>query len=209
MPKALLIAAVLSMMGPFILAAQQPDANTGALLVQIESGLKKYGWDKPGVAVEVGPHGLQKIEAFVELQKQAGTAWPQIVANIQNVAPTEERQAIILMAFESSLTPDQYLQFVDQVTGLVGNKVVDKQFLLWALFPTDKNMRQVFAYNYDKPVVKDILSKVKALYPEKPGLSQFCDSVLSGAAKQESEAYLNDNPAETRPKPASNSCFPT
>lgn len=177
--------------------------NTRALLGQIATGMKEHSWDKPGMAIEVGSRGLQKIPAFVELQKQVGTTWPQIISNIQSVAPSEGEKVVILMAFESSLSSDNYLQFVDQVVGLVENKTLDKQFLLWALFPSDKNTREVFSYNYDKPVVKDILQRVKTLYADKPNIGKFCDSVLSGGAKNESEDYHKDNPAETKSTPAS------
>jgi hypothetical protein len=64
-------------------------------------------------------------------------------------------------------------------------------------------VREIFAYNYDQPVVKDILRRVKVLYADDSGIGNFCDAVLSGAAKKESEDYFKDNPADRRPAPAS------
>jgi hypothetical protein len=110
-------------------------------------------------------------------------------------------KTILFLALQS-LQPNDYLKFVSQATGLAENKVIERRLLYWALFPGDKNVRGVLDYNYEKPVVRDILQRVQKLYADDPNMIRYCDAALSGEAKKNAEAYFNDNPAESRPGPA-------
>lgn len=179
------------------------------LLEQINTNeSQRPGWDEPSTAIESGRKGLGKLPEFVKLEQMARTTWPQLVSNIQTVAPSRMSKTVLFVALQS-LPPDDYLQFLDQAVGLAEGKTIDKQLFKWALFPADKNVRGVLDYNYDKPVVRDILQKVRVLYADDPNMVKYCDTALSGEAKKNAEAYFIDNPDEPRPGPALNKGAPT
>lgn len=182
-----------------------PAQKAKILLNQIQAKKsQRPGWDEPSTAIESGASSLRKMPEFVELQHVTSAAWPQIVSNIQSVAPSEVSKAILFVALQS-LPADDYLQFVDKAVGLAENRTIKKRLLKWALFPADKNVRGVLDYNYNKPVVKDILQRVEVLYADDPNMVKYCEATLSGESKKEAEAYLNDNPSELRPVPAGGS----
>jgi hypothetical protein len=182
--------------------SDMPIQKAKKLLEQIESKLsQKPGWDEPSVAIESGVRGLSKIPEFVELQQITVTASPQIISNIQSVAPSRMSKTILFVALQA-LPPEEYLQFLDQAVGLTEKKTVDRQLLKWSLFAADRNVRGVLDYYYDKQVTKDILRRVKALYSDDPNMVKYCDQALSGEGMKASEAYLNDNPSEPRSVPA-------
>jgi hypothetical protein len=187
-------------------ATSQDMDQTKSLLGQIENKMKQrgLGWAEPSVVVESGLNGMAKMPEFVKLEQLAHASWPQMMTNIETVAPSKLSKTILFVSFQS-LPIDDYLQFLDQAVGLAENKIIDKQLLNWALLPWDKNVRGVLDYNYEKPVVKDILHRVKSLYPGDPSMTRLCDGVLSGRAKKEDEAYFNEVPADHRPFPAQQS----
>jgi hypothetical protein len=143
----------------------------------------------------------KKTSEFSQLQNAIQGNWPIILQNVQTVAPSDVDKTILFAAFQS-MPSDSYLQFLDQATGLAQNNVIDKRLLKWELFPSNKNVRGVLDYNYDKPVVKDILQKVKGLYSNDPNMVQYCNDALAGKTKKNAEAYFNDNPGDARPIPA-------
>jgi hypothetical protein len=172
------------------------------LLSKIDSNLKAHGLDNPDGVIEGGSHPLQKLQEFTELQSQMNSSWSQAMNVFQNVAPSDTSKAVFLLAAESSLSSENYLQFLNQTVELVQNKIIDKQFLHWAIFPADKNVRGVLVYNYTKPIVKDILQKVKVLYADDPNMLNYCNAVLSGDAKKTSEDYYGQVPSDSKSAPA-------
>jgi len=190
------------------LMSQEPSISlqkASTLLDQINTKKsQRPGWDEPSTAIESGRTGLEKLPEFVELEQITRTAWPQLIANIQTVAPSRMSKTVLFLAFQS-LPTDDYLQFLDQAVGLAENKIIDKQLLDWALLPWNKNVRGVLAYNYEKPVVKDILQRVKVLYADDPNMVGLYSGVLSGTAKKEMEEYYNEVPTDSRPVPAQQS----
>ena len=198
-----LVIAVFWLVGSFNAMGQETNAPSrakGLLEKVVANASQRPGWDEPSMAVE-NPNTLKKMPEFVELQQVVGTAWPQITGNIQSVAPTELSKTILLVAMQS-VPPDNYLQFLDKAVGLAETKEIDKRLLKWALFPTNKNVRGVLDYNYDKPITQRILKRVKALYAGDPDMIKYCDAALSGEAKKSEDAYYNANPSEPRPGPA-------
>jgi hypothetical protein len=196
-------------------ATSQDMDQTKSLLGQIENKMKQrgLGWAEPSVVVESGLNGMAKMPEFVKLEQLAHASWPQMMTNIETVAPSKLSKTILFVSFQS-LPIDDYLQFLDQAVGLAENKIIDKQLLEWILLPGSKNVRGVLDYNYEKPVVKDILHRVKSLYADSPNMAGLCDAILSGAAKKEMDEYYNEVPADHRPFPAqqslgTNSATPT
>jgi hypothetical protein len=179
-------------------AMKADTAQVKNLLTQIENKIPE-NYRYPDAVME-GGNWRKSVEA-TQLQNLIQTEWPALLTNLQAVAPSDTDKTILFVALQS-LPQDNYLQFLNQATGLAQSGAVNKQLLKWALFPSDKNQRGVLDYNYNKPLVKIILQKVKTLYANDPDMVKFCNDVLSGATKQNDETYFTNNPDETRPVPA-------
>jgi len=192
----------------FVQAANGDEQQTKTLVSSVVTKLP-HGYDTPVAVIEGGSDWLKKFPEFVQLQAQANSTWSQTTSNFQNVAPTDTTKAIVLEAFESSLNTDNYLQFLDQAAGLAQQGQINKTLLMWSLTPSDKNVRGILEYNFDKPIVKDILQKAKVVYANDPNMLKYCDDILSGAAKKGAETYFNDNTADQRPPQAASTPNPS
>lgn len=155
------------------------------------------GWDEPATAIEAGRQGLRNVPDFVALEQLLNGSWPQIVGNVNTVTTSEVSKAILFVACQS-LRPDDYLQFLNQAVGLTEQHTIDKRLLKWGLFAADKNVRGVLDYNYDKPVARAILQRVKVLYADDRDMVNYCNATLSGETKRKVEQYFKDNPSEPR-----------
>jgi hypothetical protein len=155
------------------------------------------GWDEPATVIESGRRGLRNMPDFVALEKLLNGSWSQIVENVNTVATSEVAKAMLFVACQS-LRPDDYLQFLNQAVGRAEQQVINKRLLKWGLFGADKNVRGVLDYNYEKPIVRDILQRVKVLYANDRDMVNYCNATLSGETKRKIEQYFNDNPSELR-----------
>jgi hypothetical protein len=185
--------------------SQEPktaDQTAKVLLDQMVARLNQQpGWDEPATAIEAGRQGLRRMPDFVALEQLLNGSWPQIVGNINTVATSGVSKAILFVACQS-LRPNEYLQFLDQAVGLAEQKAIDKRLLRWGLFPADKNVAGVLDYDYDKPIAKDVLQRVKVLYADDRDMVNYCNATISGETKRKVEQYFKDNPSEPRPDPA-------
>ena len=168
------------------------------LLTQVESKIPE-SYRFPEAVMEGG--NWKKAPEFTQLKSAVQANWRTLLGNLKSVAPSETDQVILFAAFQS-MPSESYLQFLDKAASLAQTNVINKRLFKWALFPADKNVRGVLDYNYEKPVAKDILQRVKVLYADDPSMVKYCDAALSGEAKKGAEAYFNDNPADARPSPA-------
>jgi hypothetical protein len=193
---------VLAIFGFFGVITVKADATQMSqinyLLMQVESKIPE-NYRYPEAIVEGG--NWKRSAEFAQLQSAVQANWSTLASNLKAVAPSETDQTILFAAFQS-IPADKYLQFLDKAVALAQSNVISKRLLKWALLPADKNVRGVLDYNYQKPVVKDILQRVKVLYADDPNMIGFCNDVLSGQSKKDDEAYFNDNPADPRPNPA-------
>lgn len=174
----------------------------------VERKNQQPGWDEPATAIESGRQGLRNVPDFVALEQLLNGSWPQIVGNVNTVATSEVSKAILFVACQS-LRPDDYLQFLNQAVGLAEQQTINKRLLKWGLFAADKNVRGVLDYNYDKPVARDILQRVKVLYADDRDMVNYCNATLSGETKRKVEKYFNDNPSEPRPPVTTAAVNPT
>jgi len=173
-------------------------AAVNKLLANIESNIPEQ-YRYPESIIE--GKNWQQAPEFNQLKSIISTSWPYLLSNIQVVAPTEINKLILFSSFQS-LPADEYLSFLDQAVALAEVKTIDKRLLQWALMPGDKNVRGVLAYNYDKPVSKDILTRVEKLFSNDPNILKFCGAILSGESKKTAEEYFKNNINDPRPKPA-------
>jgi hypothetical protein len=185
--------------------ADTTDASQiNGLLMRVEKKIPE-NYRFPGAIIE--GKNWRKSSEFVQLKALVQEKWAALLSNLATVAPSETDKTILFVAFQS-IPSDNYLEFLDRATVLAQTKVINRQLLKWALFPGDKNVRGVLDYNYEKPVVKNILQGVKALYADDPSMLQYCDAVLSGQAKKGAEGYFNEVPADARPNPAEQRATP-
>jgi hypothetical protein len=173
------------------------DLRIKDLLTRIEDRIPE-GYRDAGAIID---NGNEKSPESLQLQSLVQKNWPTVLENLHTLAPTDLDKAVLFVACQT-MSSDSYLRFLNRAAELAQSNVISKQLLKWALFPADKHVRGVLDYNYDKPIVKDILRKVKALYVDDPNMIAFCNNVLSGQSKRDDEAYFNDNPADPRPIPA-------
>jgi len=194
--KTVILLVIASFLGTIIMkAATAQNSQINSLLKQIENKIPE-NYRYPEAIVE--GKSWQKSSEFAQLQSVIQTTWPTLLNNLQTVAPSEVNKTILFVAMQS-LSTDNYLQFLDKAVGLAEAKSVDKHLLKWALFPADKNVRGVLDYNYDKPIARDILQRVKLLYAGDQDMVNYCNATLSGETKRNAERYFNDNPSEPRP----------
>ena len=162
---------------------------------------QRPGWDEPMTVIEGGRGELSRhIPEFVELEQVANLEWPRILENIQIVAPSRMSETILVISFQS-LPADEYLKFLDKAVTLAERKEFDLNLLRWSLFATDKNVRGVLAYNYEDPMVRNIVTRARVLYVDNPVMVKNFDAILSGESQKQSEVYLKDNLTEHRSVP--------
>lgn len=94
-------------------------------------------------------------ENYNEASKLAPTVWREVLANIEQIAPTEGQRTIIFQSFET-LAPADYLTFQEQALELYKRKVINgREFE--NVFYSPGRMQFFLPFNYNEPRVQAFL----------------------------------------------------
>ena len=166
-------------------------SEVAKLLKQVEQKLPE-NYRFPAAYIE-NRSTLNSVE-MSRLQSVIASQWPELLNNLDAVAPTRNQKTILLIASQE-LKPEEYIKLLEKTVDLAESGKIDPQLLGWALFPYSKNTRGVLEYNYDKPTVKKLLFRAKSLFHDYPSKIKYCDAVLSGVIKKNIEnEYANNHP---------------
>ncbi len=141
--------------------------------------------------VEMPAYNLAKIDSFDKIQKNFSENWRNDLKDLETVAPSENAKVIFLKAAEI-LPRKQYIEFLMESCELVDRKVLSKQQLKWALFPSDERLSGLWTDKAPSESLKELSIRLKQVYLDEPELLQFFDNVLSGAAAQGAKKYRED-----------------
>jgi hypothetical protein len=165
--------------------AQQSDNNpvnvAKQLVAATEQGMKNI---LPGApeAVAEKPALLRRIPEYQTLENRINVLWKPAVMNLATVAPTEASQTILIQAC-GSLTPANYVKFLNQMATLYEQGRIPKILLTRAIYPNGK-LRYILHDNYQNKDVIAFCQRAKKIWSNEPQTAKMFDAILSGEAKR-------------------------
>lgn len=174
-------------------------------LAMIETQMQAKGWDHP-VMVEENPNTLRRIPEYRSLQENANSLWEPAISNLSDVTTSELGKAVLFHSF-LELPPEQYVGFLERALILTERGQITHQQLRWSMFPARGSVRRVLIDKYNDPSVRRLLARARALFTTEPIVLSNIDSILSGKAKENLDAFLAKRPFEavadgSKPAPA-------
>lgn len=107
---------------------------------------------------------LNKYESYVLAQDIIKQNWESIAPEIDAIADTDAKRAILFNAAQEALEPDEYISLVTQcIEGRDSNAINYWQFK-WALFPWHKKHRNMWAPEYASVPMFELARKAEELF---------------------------------------------
>jgi len=183
--KTLLIIGLLLIAGTFNMPAQQipKDAlnSVKQLLAATEQKMKAQGADFPEAVAE-NVSMLRKIPEYGMLEKEADSFWKVATLNLSVVAPTETSKMIFVRACQS-MTPGNYVKFLNEMASLYDEHRISKTVLTVALYPEGR-LNHVLDDNYQNQDVVAFTQHAKHIWADDPQMVQMFNAISSGESKR-------------------------
>ncbi|MDX2081719.1 MAG: hypothetical protein SFU53_13125 [Terrimicrobiaceae bacterium] len=113
--------------------------------------------------------------------------WRALLNNIEAVAPTQNKQRLIVAASET-LPGREYVQFLKELFELTINGKIDSGVFHDAIPSITSNKIGFLAYNYQDQQIRDWIEAVRATLQPQNNTRKFLDEVLSGDGLADAES---------------------
>ena len=121
--------------------------------------------------------------------------------SIEKIAPSDNAKAIFFKAAQI-LPRKDYIDFLGVSCDLAKEGKLSKQQLKWALFPSEKHLREMWGVPEPSRELRVVAERGKIVFSDDPRMLEFFDGVISGkvaaSAKKFHERYDGPSP-EKRP----------
>lgn len=122
---------------------------------------------------------LEKVESFTQLQSILKTSWRTNLPQINEFAANDTQKALYFKAAQI-LPREEYIAFMTAASDQATSGSISKQQFKWALFPSQKNLREMWTEDPPSESLQQLARKAKIILGDDAGQFKFFDHVLSG-----------------------------
>ncbi len=122
---------------------------------------------------------LEKVESFTQLQSILNTSWRTNLPQINEFAANDTQKALYFKAAQI-LPREEYIAFMTAASDQAASGAISKQQFKWALFPSQKNLREMWTEDPPSESLQQLARKAKIILGDDAGQFKFFDHVLSG-----------------------------
>jgi|GEM_PF-2806472 len=140
------------------------------------------------IIVEKRLSGLEKYPSFVPLEKSVRENWREDLLEFENVADTAAKKSLYFKAAET-LDVENYIEFLRLAGKATASQKIEKQQFKWALFPSQKHLRDMWTQNPPSQSLKELAREAEAILSDDLSTARFLKDVQGGVVAQ---AYLED-----------------
>jgi len=134
---------------------------------------------------------------FSQLKEVVAGNWKAILECADEIIVLSDVHQIILFESFCHLPQGNAFQSLNMIADLALNNVIAQNIFYTTIMGYNVSNRKVLAFNYDNPVVSEMLRKAKVIYPKR---SDYFDRMLSGARKREyTSPFYYDTDTNTEP----------
>jgi len=163
------------------------------ILAKAESSIPENYRD-PASIVEMRS-SLEKVETFTQLQGILKNSWRTSLPHINELAANDTQKSIYFKAAQI-LPREEFIAFVSAASDQVASKAISKQQFKWALFPSQKHLREMWTEDPPSESLQQLAQRAKMILGDDAGQSKFFDHVLSGKVASDNRPPEQTSPSE-------------